>query len=412
MVEKNEIIKSGEIVISNPIGGKLVMKRISTSKKGMKFKEVFASEASLIAGNLTQGSLQIANQAMSVAQIFKQAPNGLFTATVDPAKLSKFKNGTFTTMVHGGEKKLEHFGFTQVTASSAINPAMVLSAAMQVMSMVSGTYYLNQINSQIRQIDKKLEELVQFHHDENVGKLKASRYGLSEIASREIVDIADINAIRSYKKTLQEIQEEYSYRLNREVNDFVPDKKNDEKKLENMNFQLSIAFEASKLSLFAELIELGTRMKIGGQSELVEGLTSQLENNYKNSLYLNIDYAANNYYKIIKSKYQKEKADKQNNNNKIEQVVNFVPALGWGALGKAAAQGVVGIKKSIDISASKKKEEKRKSSLDSLVSAVHENKRIETIDDTISEMLQLPYAQKEILYVIDDNRQRVFVPAE
>ncbi|MCJ7968735.1 MAG: hypothetical protein MUW51_06935 [Lactococcus lactis] len=59
-----------------------------------------------------------------------------------------------------------------------------------------------------------------------------------------------------------------------------------------------------------------------------------------------------------------------------------------------------------------KKEEKRKSSLDSLVSAVHENKRIETIDDTISEMLQLPYAQKEILYVIDDNRQRVFVPAE
>lgn len=231
-------------------------------------------------------------------------------------------------MVHGGEKKLEHFGFTQVTASSAINPAMVLSAGMQVMSMVSGTYYLNQINSQIHQIDKKLEELVQFHHDENVGKLKASRYGLSEIASREIVDIADINAIRSYKKTLQEIQEEYSYRLNREVNDFVPDKKNDEKKLENMNFQLSIAFEASKLSLFAELIELGTRMKIGGQSELVEGLTSQLENNYKNSLYLNIDYAANNYYKIIKSKYQKEKADKQNNNNKIEQVVNFVPALG------------------------------------------------------------------------------------
>ncbi|MCG1001622.1 hypothetical protein EFT58_07155 [Lactococcus lactis] len=59
-----------------------------------------------------------------------------------------------------------------------------------------------------------------------------------------------------------------------------------------------------------------------------------------------------------------------------------------------------------------KKRRKRKSSLDSLVSAVHENKRIETIDDTISEMLQLPYAQKEILYVIDDNRQPVFVPAE
>lgn len=412
MVEKNEIEKSGELVITNPIGGDLVLKRFPTSKKGNKYKEVFASEASLIAGNLTQASLQVANQAMSVAQILKQAPNGLFTATVDPSKLSKFKNGTFTTMVHGGDKKLEHFGFTEVAASSTINPAMVLSAGMQVMSMVSGTYYLNQINSQIHQIDKKLDELIQFHHDENVGKLKAARHGLSEIASREIVDIADINAIRSYKKTAQEIQEEYSYRLNREVNDFVPNKKGDEKKLGDMNFQLSIAFEASKLSLFSELIELGTRMKIGGQSELIEGLTAQLENNYKNSLYLNIDYAADNYYKIIQSKYQKEKADKQKNNNKIEQVVNFVPAWGWGVLEKAAAQGIVAIKKNIDISASNKKEEKRKDSLDSLVSAAHENKRLETIDDTISEMLQLPYVQKEILYVIDDNRQRVFVPAE
>lgn len=412
MIEKNEIVKSEELVISNPIGGELVMKIKSNSQKGKKFKEVFASEVSMIAGNITQGRLQVANQAMSVSQILKQAPNGLFTATVDPSKLAKFKNGTLTTMVHGGQKKLEHFGFTEVVVSSAINPAMVLSAGMQAMSILSGTYYLNQINSQIQKIDEKLDELIQFHHDENIGKLKAARHGLSEIADREIVDIIDINAIRSYKKTAQEIQEEYSYRVNREINNFVPDKKGDEKKFNNMNFQMSIAFESSKLSLFAELIELGTRMKIGGQNELIEGLTLQLQNNYNNSLYLNIDYAIDNYYKIIQSKYQKEKADKQKNNNKIEQVVNFIPVWAWGVLGKGAAQGVVSIKKNIDSSAYNKKEEKRKDSLDSLISEAHENKRNETIDDTISEMLKLPYIENEILYAIDDNRQRVFVPVE
>ncbi|MGL4695957.1 hypothetical protein [Enterococcus larvae] len=412
MTEQNDNIDSEKLIISNPIGGELVMNKLLSSKKKKKFKEVFATEASLIVGNLTQDSLQVANQAMTVAQIAKQAPNGLFIATIDPSKLSKFKNGTFTTMVHGGEKKLEHFGFTEIAVSGAINPAMVLSAGMQVMSIVSGTYYLNQINSQIHQIDEKLEELIQFHHDENIGKLKATRKGLSEIANRDVVDIADINAIRLYKKTCQEIQEEYSYRLNREVNIFVPEKKGDEKKLENMNFQITIAFEASKLSLFAELIELGTRMKIGDPIELIESLTVQLEENYKNSLYFNIDQVSDDYYKIVQSKYQKEKSDKQKNNNKIDKIVKNVPVWGWGVLGKAAVQGVVTMKKNIDISASDKKEEKRKTSLDSLISEAHKNKKIETIDETISEMLQLPYIEREILYIMDDNRQRVFVSAE
>ena len=412
MTEQNDNIELEKLIISNPIGGELVMNKLLPSKKRGKFKEVFATEASLIVGNLTQGSLQVANQAMTVAQIAKQAPNGLFTATIDPSKLSKFKNGTFTTMVHGSEKKLEHFGFTEIATSGAINPAMVLSAGMQAMSIVSGTYYLNQINSQIHQVDEKLEELIQFHHDESIGKLKAARKGLSEIADRDVVDIADINAIRSYRKTCQEIQEEYSYRLNREVNIFDSDKKSDEKKLENLNFQITIAFEASKLSLFAELIELGTRMKIGDQSELIESLTVQLEENYKNSLYFNIDQVSDDYYKIVQSKYQKEKSDKQKNNNKIDKIVKNVPVWGWGVLGKAAVQGVVVMKNNIDISASNKKEEKRKTSFDSLIYEAHKNKKIETIDDTISEMLQLPYIEREILYVMYDNRQRVFVPAE
>lgn len=412
MVEKKDNIDSEQLIVLNPMGDELVMEEAKVSDHSGEFKEIFAADASLIAGNLTQVSLQIANQAMTFSQIAKQAPNGIFTATIDPSKLSKFKNGTFTTMVHGGEKKLEHFGFTEITAAGGINPAMVLAAGMQIMSIASGTYYLHQINSQIHELDEKLEELIQIHHDENIGKLKAARNGLSEIADRNIVDMADVNEIRLYKKTCQEIQEEYSYRLDRETNGFVPGKKGDETKFENMNFQITLAFEASKLSLFAELIEIGTRMKIGNQTELIEGLTGQLERNYKNSLYFKIEQVGLEYYDKLKAKYQKEKNDKQTNHKKIDKLVNNIPVWGWGVFGKAAVQGVFTLKNNVDMSTSNKKEKKRKASLDSLISEVNKNKKIETIDEVISDMLKLPYVEREILYMIDGNKQRVFVPAE
>ena len=412
MVEKKDNIDSEQLIVLNPMGDELVMEEAKVSDHSGEFKEIFAADASLIAGNLTQVSLQIANQAMTFSQIAKQAPNGIFTATIDPSKLSKFKNGTFTTMVHGGEKKLEHFGFTEITAAGGINPAMVLAAGMQIMSIASGTYYLHQINSQIHELDEKLEELIQIHHDENIGKLKAARNGLSEIADRNIVDMADVNEIRLYKKTCQEIQEEYSYRLDRETNGFVPGKKGDETKFENMNFQNTHAFEASKLSLFAELIEIGTRMKIGNQTELIEGLTGQLERNYKNSLYFKIEQVGLEYYDKLKAKYQKEKNDKQTNHKKIDKLVNNIPVWGWGVFGKAAVQGVFTLKNNVDMSTSNKKEKKRKASLDSLISEVNKNKKIETIDEVISDMLKLPYVEREILYMIDGNKQRVFVPAE
>lgn len=413
MIEQKEISEPKELVLLNPVGGEVILKKLSpSSRKKKKFKEVFASEASMIAGNLVQGTLQVANQSLTVSQIAKQFPNGLFTATVNPSKLSQFKNGTFTTMVHGGANKLSHAGFAEATISNVVNPAMVLSAGMQVMSMVSGTYYLNQINSQISKIDDKLDELLNFHHDENIGKLKAARKGLSEIAIREFVDMVDINSIRNYKKTVEEILEEYPYRLNRQVNEFTPEKKGDDKKLESMNFQISIAFEASKLSLFAELIEIGTRMKSGGQNELIESLTIQLENNYKNSLYFNIDNEVGKYYATVQEKYQDENDSKQKNNKKIEQFVNYVPTWGWGVLGKVAAQGAVKFKKNIDTSTSNKKEEKRQESLNSVMSEAHQNKEIETIDETIAEMIKIPYRESEILYVMDSERQHVYVPID
>lgn len=316
-------------------------------------------------------------------------------------------------MVRKEGKLSNHAGFSQVALEQSINPAMVLSAGMQAMSIVSGTYYLNQLNSQITQIDNKLEELLKVHHDANIGKLIAARKGLSDIAVRDVVDIVDLNAIRAYKKTAVEIQEEYSYSLQRKEKELVNSKKVQESELDDINFYMSIAFEASKLSLFAELIELGTRMKLGGQTEIIDGLTKQLENNYSTSFYFNIGVKADEFYELLQEKYEKQFAAKKTNNLKVNSIVDYVPTWNWGTLGvKLAAKGAVTVKGKVDESSAKKKEAARNEKLNYVKSEVENNKRNETIDATIVKMLEAPHQEAEIVYIPDGERQRVFVPAD
>ena len=141
----------------------------------------------------------------------------------------------------------------------------------------------------------------------------AARKGLSEIANREFVDTTDLSAIRNYKKTADEIHEEYTYRLKRlesELNSEI-DSKAEGKKLSDINFTMTIAFEANKLSLYAELIEIGTRMKIGGQIEIINGLTRQLKQNYANSFYHNIDLEVEKIYSMRQQRSSNEFVDKK-----------------------------------------------------------------------------------------------------
>ena len=305
-----------EIVLSNPIGGELSLKKVTNDKleAKKKYKEVFVSDLSLMTGNVSQTALQVANQGMTLAQIAKQAPNGLFTATANPANLSKFANGTTSTMVRDASNHLvEHAGFANVGLSTSVNPAIILSAGMQVMSAVSGTYYLHKINAQITDMDAKLEELLNIHHDANIGRLIAARKGLSEIANREFVDATDVSAIRNYKKTADEIYEEYMHRLKRQENELnlKIDPKVEEKKLRDINFTMTIAFEANKLSLYAELIEIGTRMKIGDPIEIINALTRQLEQNYSNSFYHNVESEVEKIYSMRRQRSSNELADKK-----------------------------------------------------------------------------------------------------
>lgn len=416
MSEEKMLSNLNEIVVSNPIGDMLSMKKVNDDKlkEKKKYKEVFVSDLSLITGNVSKAVLQVASQGMTAAQVAKQAPNGLFTATTNPINLSKFTNGTTSTMVRDSSGRLvEHAGFSGIGVSALVNPAIILSAGMQVMSAVSGTYYLHKINSKITDMDAKLEELLNIHHDTNIGRLIATRKGLSEIAIREFVDITDLSAIRNYKKTADEIHEEYRYRLERLVSksNLEIDSKVVGKKLEDINFTMTIAFEANKLSLFAELIKIGTRMKIGGQIEIIKGLTSQLEQNYANSFYHKIDSEVEKVYSIRQQQSSTELVGKKKKHEKSLEKLTELPT--FTHCGILAIRAGVFVKSKSDMSKAKEKIELENKSFSTVKKDMKQNKENDRIDNIIMKVVELPYKEKEILYIPTlNNKQRVFVPIE
>ncbi|PIC72877.1 hypothetical protein CSV76_12815 [Sporosarcina sp. P17b] len=307
----------------------------------------------------------------------------------------------------------EHAGFADIGISASVNPTIILSAGMQVMSAVSGTYYLHKIQDQITNMDAKLEELLNIHHDTNIGRLIATRKGLSEIASRDFVDATDLYAIRNYKKTADEIHEEYMYRLERlerELN-MEFDSNAEGKKLIDINFTMTIAFEANKLSLFAELIEIGTRMKIGGQIEIINGLTSQLERNYASSFYHKVDLEVEKVYSIRRQQSNSELVAKEKKYEKsLEKFTDFPIVPHWGILAIKAGRLV---KSKRDVNKAVEKIELENKNLGKVKIDMKQNKENDRIDNIIVEVVELPYKEKEILYIPTvNNKQRVFVPME
>lgn len=397
------------IIVYNPLGDELELKKFDNNTLISKneYKEVFFSKGSLISGNLIQSGLQIANKSITLSSIIDQAPNGLFTSTVNSNTLSRFKDGTVSTMVHNSSGSIsKHAGFTEVGLNTGLNPAMVLSIGMQAMSMISGTYYLNQINNQITKIDNKLEELIKIHHDTSIGKLRAIKRGLSEISKRNFVDLVDINAIRNYKQTAEEIYEEYVYTLYRKEKELKNLKVIDDTVVNDLNFYMTIALESSKLSLFSELIEIGTRMKMGGQFNIIEELTTQLEFNYTNSFYMRIDSEIKEIYASIR-KRNDEILNLKNKNT--EKVVKTGMVFAGPIYGPLISGGTEMIKKGYDNRMMKKNREQERRKEEEIVQEILKNKKSDSIDRLICNMIELPKKEVELLYVPNGETERIFI---
>lgn len=308
----NDLSKFTDIVLKNSLGQEISFTRPNELTE-MKYQEVIISEATKIGGHLVQGAMPVLGNASTLAEIAKKAPNGLFTATVDPSILSKFTDGTTTTMVRDTTNNLTgHAGFQQVGNISKTNPLLAVNVGMQAMAAVSGQYYLHQIFDQLDGINSNLEKLIEFHHDEKIGILLNAKNRLSEIIQRENVDESDIQEIRDLRNKIGEVFQEYKIRLDRDHGDVIKFKPKAllvenrvgeySKKIDEISFTFQVCFEADRLSMQAELAEIAVRMKLNYEDSMLEELHHQLKHNYENSCSILIDENIKEIFEPINSK--------------------------------------------------------------------------------------------------------------
>ena len=309
---ENELIKSDNIpletsevdqlILRNSLGNELVFTRPNELSE-RKYQEVTLSKSGKLISHVAQAGTPALEKASTIAEIKKKAPDGIFLSTTDPANLSRFsKDGSYSTMVHNKKGIGEHKGFIKKDINDLIDGKNMLSAVnagMQVSAAISGQYYLEEITSQLEKIDSKLEELIDFHHDERLAILKNGKNRLEEIIKKENVDQSDIVEIRSLRNSIREVFEEYRTRLDRQVRETIQfkskslfvEKRVDDyvNEIEKIKFNTHVSYEADKLSIQAELAEISVRMKLDYSDPVLKDLYLQLKNNIENSFSINID---------------------------------------------------------------------------------------------------------------------------
>lgn len=312
VINKNEVSKSknrsaevseiDQLILKNSAGNELVLNRPNELSE-QKYHKTALSKSGKIASHAAQAATPAIQRASTITELQENAPYGLFTATTDPVNLSKFtKDGSYSTAIRKNGKIAEHKGFMKKDVNELIESKNIVSAVnagMQASAAISGQYYLEKITSQLEDIDSKLEELIDLHHDERLAILKNAKHRLEEIIKKENVDHNDIAEIRSLRNSVREVFEEYRTRLNREVDEitqyqsnslFVKKRVEDYlKEISKIKFTTHVSYEADKLSVQAELAEISVRMKLDYSDPMLKDLYLQLKSNMENSFSVNVD---------------------------------------------------------------------------------------------------------------------------
>lgn len=305
-----------EFIQQTDLGERLIWERpVEKSNDDQKYQEIL--EKTTAAGSrVLQGALPSLAQKQVLAEIKAQAPNGIFTTKINPKELSKFSDGTYTTMVRDlGNNLKGHEGFRRIELPFG-NLAAVTGLTMQAMAMISGQYYLTTINSQLESIEK----LIEFHHDEKSSDLLTAQDRLVNITERSHVSEADLNEIRNILDDTLKVYYEYKNRLDRQytkiLNSDLNGWRNKDKinslrsELSDMNFTFQMCYEANKLSLQAGLSEIAVRLKMGTSYNDIEEYFESFRCNLKDSFY---KQAQNNISELYLPIFSKAKLILKNN---------------------------------------------------------------------------------------------------
>ena len=255
-----------------------------------KYYKIDFSEIDFAKSQLLNVGLNQVRELLTCSELAKKAPNGLFTASANIENLTQFKDGSFSTIVRGTNGQIQkHAGFIEVQGVGGVNIASLVSVGMQAMSIVSGTYYLHEIHNQLSNLNSNMEELLNFRNDDHIGKLKAINKVLTEISDKEIIRESDINQLRRQREVANEIFESRFETYSRRKEQILGYEKNIEKQIDQMNKDLVVAFQAKRLELAAEFIEILSFIKFGESAAYINQQIEQFKNNYYDSILTRIE---------------------------------------------------------------------------------------------------------------------------
>jgi hypothetical protein len=198
--ENNAISVYKNIVQIDTIKGKDVIsfKKVSINDiEKYNYQEVTSDAIKGGVSNIIAGGSQI-------AAIAALNSGGLFTATVSPHLLTIFANGTFSTMIHQGGRIAAHAGFQSISAT-----VFAPIAIMQLLSMVTGQYYMNGITKQLKSIDKKINQLIKFHHTEKIAKLENAQDLIRNLYDTQYPGIEHLTQLKTIEMEVGSIYREY-----------------------------------------------------------------------------------------------------------------------------------------------------------------------------------------------------------
>ncbi|MGL2963856.1 hypothetical protein ACSVH2_08580 [Flavobacterium sp. RSB2_4_14] len=194
--EDNQVLEILNEIIIGSANDAIVLNRIPD----FEFNENWSSLSSNKNANLFS---QLAGTS-AVAGSTMYATNGLYKATVSPEKLMVYNNGTTSSITLNGKSFSNHAGFVKAGAE-VFTPIL----AFQFTSMLTGQYYMNGINNQLQAIQKGISQLLTFHQNERIAKIKSITNRLIELEQNKFYTLEDFVTIENMKMELATIRYEY-----------------------------------------------------------------------------------------------------------------------------------------------------------------------------------------------------------
>lgn len=147
---------------------------------------------------------------------------GLYKATASAGELMRLTSGGVGSSVIGANGKIvAQKGFIQVGAST-FTPMI----AFQLMSFVTGQYYLNGINKQLKEIDAKLDFIIKELEAEKQGKINSAVLTFRLMAEQRAYSLEDLIVTRMKMTELLDLYCFYITRMEEEYNSFLTKKNN------------------------------------------------------------------------------------------------------------------------------------------------------------------------------------------